>query len=227
MKKTSGPAVIAALLAFNGGFVDTASFLGLEGLFTSHVTGNFVTLGAALVSGSHGILNKLLALPVFVVSIALARMAAAYLRARDLPVLTSLLLAEVVLLALFCGLAVTYGPFPNADTPLALLTGFAGVAAMAVQNGFQRVHFAELPPTTIMTGNTTQATIDAVDLLRGVPRKQRKAIAARFRRLAASILYFAAGCAASAALFWQIGFWCLIVAVAVAAAAAMVRAATE
>jgi uncharacterized membrane protein YoaK (UPF0700 family) len=45
MRKFSGPASIAALLSFNGGFVDTASFLGLAGLFTAHVTGNFVTLG--------------------------------------------------------------------------------------------------------------------------------------------------------------------------------------
>jgi uncharacterized membrane protein YoaK (UPF0700 family) len=37
---------IMVLLSFTAGFVDTASFLGLEGLFTAHVTGNFVTLGA-------------------------------------------------------------------------------------------------------------------------------------------------------------------------------------
>jgi uncharacterized membrane protein YoaK (UPF0700 family) len=32
----------------NGGYVDTAGFLALQGLFTAHVTGNFVTLGASL-----------------------------------------------------------------------------------------------------------------------------------------------------------------------------------
>ena len=63
MKKFGGPAAIAGLLSFNGGFVDTAGFLGLQGLFVAHVTGNFVTLGAALVLGSHGIIGKLLALP--------------------------------------------------------------------------------------------------------------------------------------------------------------------
>ena len=64
---------IAALLSFNGGFVDTAGFLGLQGLFTAHVTGNFVTLAAALVLGTHGIVAKLLALPEFVLVVALAR----------------------------------------------------------------------------------------------------------------------------------------------------------
>lgn len=34
---------LATQLSFNGGFVDTAGFPGLQGLFTAHVTGNFVT----------------------------------------------------------------------------------------------------------------------------------------------------------------------------------------
>jgi uncharacterized membrane protein YoaK (UPF0700 family) len=81
MKKFGGPAAIAGLLSFNGGFIDTAGFLGLQGLFTAHVTGNFVTLGAALVLGSHGIIGKILALPEFILVIALARLAGAALRA--------------------------------------------------------------------------------------------------------------------------------------------------
>jgi len=60
---------------FHGGFFDTAGFLGLQGLFTAHVTGNFVTLGAALVFETHGVLGKLLALPEFVIVIAMASLA--------------------------------------------------------------------------------------------------------------------------------------------------------
>jgi uncharacterized membrane protein YoaK (UPF0700 family) len=40
------------VLSFNGGFVDTAGFLGPQGLFTAHVTDNFVTLAATLVMGT-------------------------------------------------------------------------------------------------------------------------------------------------------------------------------
>lgn len=70
MKQITRSSVVAALPLFNGGFVDTAGFLGLAGLFTAHVTGNFVTLGAALVHGSHGIVGKILALPEFILVIA-------------------------------------------------------------------------------------------------------------------------------------------------------------
>ena len=221
MKQFDGPAAIAALLSFNGGFVDTAGFLGLQGLFTAHVTGNFVTLGAALVLGTHGIVGKILALPEFILVIALARFAGNALRARQFPVLRILLAAKVALLFVFFALAVGFGPFPNPDVPAALLTGFAGIAAMALQNAVQRVHLANLPPTTLMTGSTTQATLDAVDLLIGPDAAQTEAIRTRFGRLSLSILYCAAGCAVSATLFWLVGFWCLALPVIVGAAAAV------
>jgi uncharacterized membrane protein YoaK (UPF0700 family) len=227
MKKPGGAAAIAALLSFNGGFVDTAGFLGLAGLFTAHVTGNFVTLGAALVLGSHGIIGKILALPEFILVVALARLAGAALRRRKAPVMRILLGAEVALLLAFFVLAVSFGPFANADSPAALLTGFAGIAAMALQNAVQRVHLSNLPPTTLMTGSTTQATIDAIDMLVGTDPDHAAAIRTRFGRLSLSILYFAAGCAASATLYWLVGFWCLGLAVLVGAAAALMRLEAE
>jgi uncharacterized membrane protein YoaK (UPF0700 family) len=53
------------LLSFTAGYVDTVGFLALQGLFTAHVTGNFVTLVASLALGASGPVAKLLALPVF------------------------------------------------------------------------------------------------------------------------------------------------------------------
>lgn len=52
------PAVLSHLLGFNAGYVDTAGFLALNGLFAAHVTGNFVTLGAALIHGSAGAVSS-------------------------------------------------------------------------------------------------------------------------------------------------------------------------
>ncbi len=214
---------IAALLSFNGGFIDTTGFLGLAGLFTAHVTGNFVTLGAALVFGTHGIIGKLLALPVFVVVVALARLAGSGLRARRRPAMRFLLAVKVALLAAFFALATVFGPFPDPDSPVALLAGFTAIAAMAVQNAVHRVHLPGLPPTTLMTGSTTQATLDAVDLLTGSGQQPATQIRARFRGLVVAICCFAAGCSAAALLFWLIGFWCLALPLVIGATTALSR----
>jgi uncharacterized membrane protein YoaK (UPF0700 family) len=214
---------VAALLSFNGGFLDTAGFLGLQGLFTAHVTGNFVTLGAALVFGTHGVVGKVLALPEFVLVTALARLAGAALTARQLPTLRILLVAKVLFLIAFFILGVALGPFPDSDVPAALVTGFAGIAAMAIQNAVQRVHFAGMPPTTIMTGNTTQATLDAIDLMRGAGSDQNAPVRARFYATIRSIFFFAAGCAVAAILYAWIGFWSLALPAAVGVVSAAVR----
>lgn len=214
---------IAALLSFNGGYVDTAGFLGLQGLFTAHVTGNFVTLGAALVLGTHGVVAKLLALPEFILMVALARFVGLTLAAQGHSATRPLLMAKVILLLTFFVLAVTLGPFPDSDAPLALLTGFSAIAAMAIQNAVQRVHLAHLPPSTLMTGNTTQVTLDLVDLLRGLPPEKAPEVKARLGRMGTSILWFALGCGVSAGLYAWVGFWGLAVPVVVGAASAFAQ----
>jgi uncharacterized membrane protein YoaK (UPF0700 family) len=80
-----------------------------------------------------------------------------------------------------------------------------------------------MPPTTIMTGNTTQATLDAIDLMRGAEGDQAAAVRARFNPTIRSIFFFAAGCALAAVLYAWIGFWSLALPVAVAAASAIIR----
>jgi uncharacterized membrane protein YoaK (UPF0700 family) len=82
------------LLSLNAGFVDTVGFLGLQRLFTAHVTGNFVTLAAGFVYGPHGTIGKILALPEFIGAVAVARLVGAALTARGLPTLTILLGVE-------------------------------------------------------------------------------------------------------------------------------------
>jgi len=218
---------LAALLSFNGGFVDTAGFLGLQGLFTSHVTGNFVTLGATLVFGTRGVTAKVLALPEFIVVVALASLAAVAFAKRGRAALRPLLVGEVTLLIAFFALAVAFGPFPDSDAPAAVLTGFAGVAAMAVQNAVQRSQLTRMPPTTVMTSNTVQVVLDAVDLLRAPELDRAGQLHARFGRTLTIILFFAAGCAASALLYAWIGFWNLALPVAVGAVSAMGRTDTE
>ena len=69
------------LPSFTAGYVGTAGFLALQGLFTAHVTGNFVTLGASLALGTSGAVAKLLALPVFCAVVIAVRILSGQVRA--------------------------------------------------------------------------------------------------------------------------------------------------
>lgn len=192
---------VAALLSFNGGYVDTLSFLALHGLFAAHVTGNFVTLGAAMVLGTSGAVGKLLALPVFCFVVVAARLLGTRLRRGTVPVLRTLLLLKLALLVAAAILALWLGPFANGDSAPALLTGMTLVAAMAIQNAAHRVHLPKAPPSTLMTGTTTQIMLDLADLLHGERLEDRPAAITRMRRMFVSVGTFALGCGAAAAAF--------------------------
>jgi uncharacterized membrane protein YoaK (UPF0700 family) len=143
------------------------------------------------------------------------------MKARGRPILRAALVAMMCSLLAFFALAVAFGPFPDSDAPPALLTAFAGVTAMAMQNAVQRVHFASMPPTTLMTGNITQAVLDADALIWGLEKVDAAAVRTRLRQTVRGIISFACGCAVAALLYYWFGFWCLAVPVAVGAAAAI------
>ncbi len=105
---------LSSVLSFNGGYVDTAGYLALQGLFTAHVTGNFVTIGAALVFGTSGVVAKLLALPVFCMVIIVTRLVSFNLPPRW-PVLETMLTLQLLLLLLAAVLAIAMGAFANGD----------------------------------------------------------------------------------------------------------------
>jgi uncharacterized membrane protein YoaK (UPF0700 family) len=200
---------LPVLLSVNGGFVDSAGFLALQGLFSSHVTGNFVTLGASVVLGTSGVGAKVMALPLFCVVVALVRVLGYALGPQVRSPMRVLMWLIFALLLVAAVLAVRLGPFPNGDVWQALVTGMTLVAAMAVQNAAQRLHLGAMPPTTIMTGNVTQAMIDVVDLLRGLQREDPAR--RRLASMAANILGFGIGCAAAALLFVWLNMWCFMV----------------
>src|SRR5437660_10597599 len=85
-------------LSFTAGYVDTAVFVGLFGLFTSHVTGNFVLIGAALVHHVNGVATKLVALPVFVLAVVFAVLSVRALERHGRRPLPPLLIAEAFFL---------------------------------------------------------------------------------------------------------------------------------
>jgi uncharacterized membrane protein YoaK (UPF0700 family) len=190
-------------LAFVAGFVDAAAFIALAGLFTAHVTGNFVLIGAELVTTSSGVVAKLLALPAFVLAVAGTRLLALALERRGRAPLRWLLGLEVLLLAGFCLAGLACRPLGSPDGVAAVSVGMLGVAAMGVQNAIGRLGLPHLAATTVMTVNVTQAVIDLVDWAR-----------TRMRRMLPAVLAFAVGALAGAFGVAAWSFGCLAIPIA-------------
>ncbi len=192
---------VPAVLSITGGYVDAAGFLGLHGLFTSHVTGNFVTLGASFEQGASDTTAKILALPLFCAAVFATRLMRFQFEKSGLPILGIWLTLQFILMTIAALVAVRYGPFPDADTIPAIAVGLILVVAMAIQNAFHRIHLSNFPPTTIMTGTTTQAMLDLADLVHGIPAESREAVKARVTSLLNGIVAFAIGCALAAFVY--------------------------
>ena len=191
-------------LGFFAGYVDTLGFLALFGLFTAHVTGNFILIGAALADPSRSsILLKFLAFPAFIAGVAAARILVVLVEKRQTLALRPALLLELALLLgfMFFGLAAT--PVGSEAGPLAMASGLLGAAAMGAHSAISRLLLGHLAPTSMMTGNVTQIVIDAVDLLRGADDPGLKT---RFAKFLWPLLSFAIGCIAAAFGYLWFGF---------------------
>jgi len=207
----------SALLALAAAYVDTCGFIGLFGLFTAHVTGNFVLIGAELVSRHDAILTKLLALPVFLASVLLTAQAEVLLQRRGRAAVAWLLGVEAMLIGA-AALTALRLPVPgHADDASTMTIGFVLIAAMGVQNALMRTGLAGPVQTTVMTGNVTQM---AIDLLARATGRADATTRARMANAWPAILAFAVGSALGAAGYAWLGFACLWGAVGLVLAAA-------
>ncbi len=197
------------MLSFTAGYVDTAGFLALQGLFTAHVTGNFVTLAASIVLGTSGVIAKLLALPVFCAVVIASRWLGTLLSHRSTHPFVPLLVLKVLLLIAGGWLAINFGPFHDGDSWQAIVTGMVLVAAMAIQNAVHRVHLGSAPPSTLMTGTTTQVMLDIADSI--YPRQGAQVQTKRLIQMATNVVIFAIGCAVAALFFARFSVWCFVV----------------
>lgn len=198
--------VTGSVLGFIAGYVDTVGFVALFGLFTAHVTGNFVLIGSELAQPMHGVLIKFLAFAAFVAAVAVSRLLALSVERSGRPLQRILLLLQGALLAacMLCG----WRAQPIiAGAPWVLATGVLGAAAMGVQNAAARLAFSELAPTTVMTGNVTQLVLDFVELLR---RDATDAgLRQRIHKLIWPLLAFACGAPCGALVYMHVSLWAL------------------
>lgn len=196
----------ATLLAAIGGYVDTLGFVALFGLFTAHVTGNFVLIGTELVRPSGGVLLKFLAFPAFILAVAMSRLIALRCETRGHSPQRSLFVTQAVFLLAFM-LAGWYGsPMPSSHAPWALTAGLLGTFAMGLQNGAGRLLLSKLTPHTVMTGNVTQLVLDLTDLAIGHGGAEEKL---RVKKMLWPIIAFALGAMLGALVYMQVGFLAL------------------
>jgi uncharacterized membrane protein YoaK (UPF0700 family) len=205
--------VQAMCLSGLAGYVDTLGFVALFGLFTAHVTGNFVLIGSELARPSHGVLLiKFLAFPAFIAGVVIARLLTVALERRGRPSAAYVMTAQWLLLAGFMVAGVMASPITGTDTPWALAAGMLGAASMGIHNASSKLQFPQLTPTTVMTGNVTQLVIDLVDIARG---DAAPAVRARCRKFFWPVVTFGAGAIGGAFAYVQYGFWGLLLPLAV------------
>jgi uncharacterized membrane protein YoaK (UPF0700 family) len=218
---SDGPA--GFLLSWVAGFVDTSAFIILFGIFTAHVTGNIALAGSSFVSSdTETTITRLLMLPTFMVTVALTSLLARYARRKQWSVFAVLLTAEALALAVFLVIGTSLSPALLLDVQdeYILPIGISGVVAMAIQNALMKeAHgvFKSYIPTTVMTGNTTQLTIDLVTYFSAkfsaqeTDAKEAEAALERMSRFIPVILGFALG-GFAAALFILVSesWWSLI-----------------
>jgi len=143
------------------GMVDLISFLSL-GIFTAHITGNIVVIGALL--ARHGRVNvaQILAIPVFVVAVAATWLLAKASRKRGHNLMRVLLLVQFLLLACVLIFSVVTNPSAKPHGLMAGIAAMMAVSAMACQFALLRLTLPVAPSTAVMTGNLTNAMLSLV-----------------------------------------------------------------
>ena len=196
---------LPTLLSVIAGMVDLISFLSL-GIFTAHITGNIVVIGALVARHGRVNLAQILAIPVFIVAVAATWLLAKASRKHGHNLMRFLLLVQFLLLA--CVLIFSVATNPSAK-PHGLMGGIAAmmaVSAMACQFALLRLTLPVAPSTAVMTGNLTNAVLLLVD----ANSRTQPLMTGGTGRLKASLhllIGFFVGCVVAAAALSPLGAW--------------------
>ena len=156
--------LLPPLLSVIAGMVDLTGFFTLGKLFTAHVTGNLVLAAAAAVGGGPPNVAQIMAIPVFILAVAVTWLVAEASHKHG-PILVRLLL-EVQLALLAAVLIFSVVTRPSAD-PHGLMAGIAAmiaVSAMACQYATLRLALPKVVSTAVMTGNLTNAVLSLMQV---------------------------------------------------------------
>jgi len=197
------------VLSLIAGSTDIIGFLGLNGLFTAHITGNTMILAAHIVAGDPTIISYILSVPVFMIVLFLTRLLAGGFALAGLSPLQPLLLLQLLFLLAFLALCVSAGPWSDPNAILSIIAGMSGVSAMAVQNALVQISLSNSPTTAVMTTNVTHFMLDLGEVLVGRDDADVAKARSRARHTLPVIVGFTIGCGLGAACEAAAGLWSL------------------
>jgi len=189
MKLKNHVSFITLLLALIAGYCDSVTFVAADAIFSAHVTGNFIVFAYQLVQGSDlNVWVKLLTFPVFIMAVMVGGRIAAKVTNRY-----TILLWEGLFLFL-AGLLVAIFTYNSIFTDLMMYSVvMLTVFAMGLQNAFGKLYAKETHgPTTMMTGNVTQASLDFGNLIKSKFKDGDSLIS--LKKQLTTILGFLVGC---------------------------------
>ena len=211
---------LPTLLSVIAGMVDVIGFLSL-GIFTAHITGNIVVMGALVVRHNRVNPAQILAIPVFIVAVAATWLVARASSRRGIGLMRLLLLMQFLLIT--CVLIFSAITKPSADPHglLATIAAMIGVTAMGCQFALLRLTLPGAPATAVMTGNLTNAVLAIVDSSSRTPLMGSDS--GRLTGALHLLVGFFVGCVVAAAAVMYLGDWAWSLPASLSAAAVALR----
>lgn len=209
------------LLSVIAGMVDLIGFLSL-GIFTAHVTGNIVVIGALLVRHNRVNPAQILAVPVFILAVAVTWLIAKATGRRGIGLMRPLLLTQFLLITCLLIFSASTKPSANPHGLMATIAAMIAVSAMGCQFALLRLTLPLAPSTAVMTGNLTNAVLGLVDS----SSRTQPLMESDSRRLMGALhllVGFLVGCVLATAALMYLGDWAWSLPAALAAVAVTLR----
>src|SRR6516162_502506 len=207
---------LPTLLSVIAGMVDLIGFLSL-GIFTAHVNGNIVVVGALLVRHSRINPAQILAIPVFILAVAVTWLVAKASGRRGTGLMRPLLFIQFLLITCLLIFSVVTKPSADPQGLMATIAAMIAVTAMGCQFALLRLTLPVAPSTAVMTGNLTNAVLGLVDI-----SSRTHLIESDSRRLPAALhllVGFFVGCVVATVALMYLGDWAWSLPAALAAVA--------
>ncbi|MBE8728220.1 YoaK family protein [Flavobacterium hungaricum] len=180
---------VTLLLTMIAGYCDTVTFVAADSLFSAHVTGNFIVFAYQIIKGSdaHAWI-KLLTFPIFIFAVIVGGRIAL----KSVNRYTILFWEGIILL--LSGIASYVFGYLEIFSEWAMYTvAMTTVFAMGLQNAFGKLFAKETHgPTTMMTGNVTQASLDLGNLIKNGTNDADSFLS--FKKQLVTIFGFLIGC---------------------------------